>query len=126
MRNLFLVSFFASVVSLSPISARQQALVSDVERGEKLYSRRCGACHSVDASRIGPKHRGLLGRTAGSLPDYDYSEALSNSSVIWNKETLDAWLENPQSFIPGQKMGFRLKKEDERNDIIAYLVNLKD
>ncbi|WP_262694163.1 c-type cytochrome [Kordiimonas aquimaris] len=126
MRYSFRMFFLACLLSLNLAIAQQQVVANDVERGEKLYSRRCGACHSIDVNRIGPKHRGLLGRTAGSLTDYDYSDALSHSSVVWTKETLNAWLENPQALIPGQKMGFRLKKEDERQDIIAYLVRLKD
>lgn len=126
MRYPILISFLASLISLSTAAAQQQIVIADIDRGKELYNRRCGACHSIDTNRIGPKHKGLLGRTAGSLADYEYSEALSRSSLVWTKETLDAWLKNPQGLIPGQKMGFRLKNEAERDSIIAYLSSLND
>lgn len=126
MRYSFCILLLAGLVSISPAMAEKREVVGDAQRGENLYNRRCGACHSVDANRVGPKHHGLIGRKAGSVPDYDYSDALSHSSVVWTNETLDAWLKNPEALIPGQKMGFRLKKKDERNDIIAYLTKLSD
>lgn len=126
MRYPILISFLTSLISLNTAAAQQQIVLADIDRGKELYNRRCGACHSIDTNRIGPKHKGLLGRTAGSLADYEYSEALSRSSLVWTKETLDAWLKDPQGLIPGQKMGFRLKKEAERDSIIAYLSSLNE
>ena len=95
-------------------------LISMVE-AEALYTRRCGACHSVDANRIGPRHRSVVGRQAGSLTDYDYSDALQNAAFVWDATKLDQWLENPEQLVPGQKMGFRLSDEAERTAIIRYL-----
>ncbi|MEO1251318.1 MAG: c-type cytochrome [Pseudomonadota bacterium] len=89
--------------------------------GQALYARRCGACHSLDANRIGPRHRGVVGREAGSLPDYDYSDALRRATFIWDAEILDRWLTNPEATAPGQKMGFRLSNADERAQIVAFL-----
>jgi cytochrome c len=93
----------------------------DPERGERLYSSRCFACHSVDANRVGPRHRGVFGRKAGSVPDFDYSPAVKASAIVWNEATLDRWLTNPEALIPGQKMGFRVAEERDRADLIAYL-----
>ncbi len=93
----------------------------DVERGAQLYERRCFACHSLDANRIGPAHRGVFGRKAGTAPGFNYSPAVKNSAVVWDEQTLDRWLENPQALIPGQRMGFRMSDPDERADVIAYL-----
>ena len=93
----------------------------DLVEAEKLYTRRCGACHSIETNRIGPRHRGVVGREAGSLTDYVYSNALSEAQFVWNSESLDQWLTNPEAFVPGQKMGFRLSNADERKKIIAYL-----
>lgn len=95
--------------------------VAEVDKGRELYQRRCGACHSIDANRIGPKHRNVFGRKAGSEPDYNYSGALAQSELIWNEQTLDQWLTNPEATIPGQKMGYRLSNAEERKAIIAYL-----
>ena len=97
------------------------AAAGDPERGEDLYERRCFACHSLDANRVGPAHRGVFGRKAGGAPGYNYSPALGKSEIVWDEPALDKWLTNPQAFIPGQRMGFRLGNPDERADIIAFL-----
>jgi cytochrome c len=97
----------------------------DAAYGEELYNSRCVACHSPDANRVGPRHRGVVGRRAGSLPDFNYSKALKGSDVVWDDQTLDRWLTNPQAFIPGQRMNFRVANPNDRADIIAYLKTLK-
>jgi len=99
------------------------ATVRDGEagRGDALYEARCGGCHSLDANRIGPMHRGVFGRRAGSVADFDYSDALRNARVQWNAQTLDAWLRDPQALIPGQRMGYSLQSAEERAAIIDWL-----
>ena len=92
-----------------------------IAQAEQLYLRRCGACHSLDANRIGPRHRDVIGRQAGSLTDYDYSDALKRQTFIWDATHLQQWLANPESLVPGQKMGFRLSDVEERKAIILYL-----
>lgn len=121
-RGVFLALLVGGLVS-GPVAADQGG---NAERGAELYPRRCGACHSVDRDRVGPKHRGIVGRTAGTVPDYRYSRSLRQSEIVWNVETLDRWLSNPEAFIPGQKMGFRLSNAGERRDIIAYLRTLRE
>lgn len=93
----------------------------NIAHAEQLYLRRCGACHSLDANRIGPRHRDVIGRQAGSLTDYDYSDALKRQTFIWDATHLEQWLANPESLVPGQKMGFRLSDAAERKAIIHYL-----
>jgi|GEM_PF-1079905 len=95
-------------------------------RGAKLYQRRCAACHSLDQNRIGPKHRGLYGRAAGSVADFRYSPALQRLNIIWTAETLDIWLKNPTAFAPGTAMGFRVADPDDRKMIILYLKSATD
>ncbi len=93
----------------------------DAVKGEQLYESRCTGCHSVDANRVGPKHRGVVGRIAGSVADFNYSPALKKAGGPWTPERLDMWLTNPQKLIPGARMGFRLAKPEDRADVIAYL-----
>ena len=93
----------------------------DAVRGQQLYESRCIACHSVDQSRVGPAHQGVFGRRAGRVADYDYSAALKASKVVWSEKTLNAWLENPERTIPGQKMGYRVTEALDRADLVAYL-----
>ena len=95
-----------------------------ISQGEALYQRRCGACHSLDHNRIGPKHRSVFGSKAGSVDGFRYSRALQTLDVVWTEETLNAWLTNPTSFAPGTSMGFRLNNPEEREAIIAYLKSL--
>ena len=96
----------------------------DAAHGQEIYESRCVACHSVDANRVGPRHRGVFGRPAGSLADYNYSTALKAAQFTWNGETLDRWLTNPQALVPGQKMNFKVVNPRDRADVIAYLKTL--
>lgn len=92
----------------------------DPEHGERVY-RQCMACHTLDKNAIGPKHRDVFGRKAGSVADFDYSAALKGSNIVWDEATLDAWLANPQGFVPGSKMFFSVGNVQDRADVIAYL-----
>jgi cytochrome c len=95
-------------------------LSGDPTHGKTLYQA-CAACHSVDENDIGPMHRGVVGRRAGSVPDYNYSPALKNSGITWDEAQLDRWLINPSAMVPGTKMFFKLDDAQMRADIIAYL-----
>ena len=95
-------------------------LTGDAARGETLYEA-CQDCHSLDKNDVGPRHRGVFGRRAASLPDYDYSDALKSANIVWNAETLDKWLTDPQAVAPGAKMFFHLDNPQDRADVIAYL-----
>jgi cytochrome c len=95
-------------------------LTGDTNHGEVLYEA-CQDCHSLDKNDVGPRHRGVFGRKAASLPDYDYSDALKSANIVWNEETLDKWLTDPQAVAPGAKMFFHLDNPQDRADVIAYL-----
>lgn len=92
--------------------------------GQLLYEQKCAGCHAADANRVGPAHRGVFGRKAGSVPDFEYSSALKKSEVIWNEQTLQAWLADPEKLIAGQAMYFKVTSALSRQDIIAYLATL--
>jgi cytochrome c len=95
----------------------------DSAHGKMLYQG-CQACHSIDDNDLGPKHRGVVGRPAGSVVDYNYSAALKNSGLTWDEATLDRWLSNPSALVPGTKMFFKIDDPQARADIIAYLREL--
>ncbi|WP_245276354.1 c-type cytochrome [Methylocapsa aurea] len=92
----------------------------DPARGEALYQG-CTDCHSIEQNDVGPKHGNVFGRKAGAVSDYSYSPALKNSGIVWNEETLDKWLMDPQSLVPGAKMFFTVTNARDRSDIIAFL-----
>ena len=118
-RSLVLLTAALLCASIAPT-----ALAADAAHGEEIYNSRCIACHSPDANRVGPKHRGVIGRTAGTVPDFNYSKAVKSSGVVWSEGTLDKWLTNPQAFIPGQRMNFKVADPADRADLIAYLKTL--
>ncbi|MET0407079.1 MAG: cytochrome c family protein [Hyphomicrobium sp.] len=92
----------------------------DASHGEQIYQS-CQDCHSLDTNDVGPKHRGVFGRKAASVPDYSYSAALKNSGIIWDQDSLDRWLTDPQKLVPGSKMFFHLDAAQDRADVIEYL-----
>lgn len=96
----------------------------DPVRGKTLYQV-CMGCHSLDEDDVGPRHRGVVGRTAGSVPGYAYSPGLKSSHIVWDPDTLDRWLTNPQALIPGAKMFFAMPNPQDRADVIAYLAELR-
>lgn len=93
----------------------------DAVRGQTLYESRCIACHSIDANRVGPAHKGVFGRKAGAVAGYAYSDAVKASEIMWDERTLDKWLANPEQLIPGQKMSYSVPEAADRADLIAYL-----
>ena len=114
-----MIGRIALAAALALVAAEARA-AGDAERGEKLYEG-CQDCHSLDKNDVGPRHRGVFGRKAGSLPDYPYSDALKNAGFVWNEQTLDRWLTNPQAFVPGVRMFYHLDKAQDRADVIEFL-----
>ena len=106
-------------------TAMAMAPSGDPVRGGKLYAANCGSCHSLDANRVGPAHRGVYGRKAGTARGYAYSPAMHSARIVWNEATLDKFLTSPQTVVPGTKMTFGgLKDADKRKAVIAYLKSL--
>jgi cytochrome c len=101
--------------------AAATADAADAARGEQLYESRCFACHSLDANRVGPAHRGVVGRRVGTARGFEYSDALRAATIVWSEALIQRWLANPEALIPGQQMGFRLGDAQERADVAAFL-----
>ena len=97
----------------------------DPARGAQAYESRCGGCHSVESDRVGPRHRGVLGRRAGSVAGFDYSRALKASGLLWDARLLERWLADPEALVPGQRMGYSVADAAVRKDLVAYLATLK-
>ncbi len=89
--------------------------------GAALYLAKCGGCHSIATNRVGPAHKGVFGRKAGTEPGYRYSPALKSSAIIWNDRTLDRWLQDPQKLVKGSRMYLTVPDAAQRKAIIAYL-----
>jgi cytochrome c len=104
-------------------AARPSSEIS-AKRGQAIYAAKCSACHSLSENLTGPAHAGVFGRRVGTAQGFEYSSALLKSQVIWNRANLERWLTDPEKLIPGQRMGFRLPKAQERADVVAYLATL--
>lgn len=111
---------FAILFALALTTPSAALAAGDASHGEVLYEG-CQDCHSLDNNDVGPRHRGVYGRKAGSLPDYHYSDALKNANVVWDEKSLDQWLTDPQKFVPGAKMFYHLDNGQDRADVIEYL-----
>ena len=115
MRRLVLASLLAFCAAASASAA------PDAGRGEQIYTR-CLACHALTYDRVGPRHCGLFGRLAGSVPGFAYSPAMKKSKIIWNEKTLDLFLSKPLKMVPGTSMTYDgVPDPKERADLIAYL-----
>jgi cytochrome c len=94
------------------------------ERGKELFEKRCSGCHALDKDKEGPRLRGVFGRTSGTVPSFQYSEALKAAHLTWDAASLDKWLSGPDQFVPDTDMAFQLVKGEERAEVIAYLKQL--
>lgn len=92
--------------------------------GQALFQKRCGGCHALDADHEGPRLRGVVGRMAGTVKTFKYSDALKNAKHTWDEAKLDKWLTDTESVVPDNDMAFRVPKQEERAAIISYLKSL--
>jgi cytochrome c len=112
---------------LAAAAAPAQAAV-DAAAGQVLFTHKCAICHTVveGQNKAGPSLYGVVGRRAGSLATYTYSDAMKNANRTWDAATLDDYLQAPRQKIPGVKMIFAgLPDEADRQNVIAYLETLK-
>jgi cytochrome c len=101
------------------------ALAADLAGGQRLFVLRCASCHAVGPSAragFGPQLNAVIGRRAGSTPDFHYSPAMVKSNIVWNEKTLAAFLDSPSDFMPGTKMRFwGMSDRKQVGDLLAYL-----
>ncbi|NUT78882.1 cytochrome c family protein [Pseudomonas sp. C1C7] len=97
----------------------------DAEAGGKLFKRFCSGCHQIGESArafFGPQLNGIVGRPAASTTDYQYSDAMKSSGIVWTREKLAAYIEAPKTVVPGTRMIFWGMSDPEKiEDLLAYL-----
>jgi cytochrome c len=105
-------------------SASTASAAGDGAAGETKF-KVCRICHQIGEGAknfVGPELNGLVGRKAGTVPGYNYSDANKNSGITWDEATLAKYLRSPREIVPGTKMAFAgLSQEDDVQDVIAYL-----
>ena len=104
-------------------------------KGKKVAVRQCFACHDITQdkqNRVGPPLWGVYGKSAGWVEGYQYSEAhlSKKDSIVWDEANLDAYLIDPKSLIPGNKMaypvsGMKVMSDKQRKNVIEFLKSLK-
>ena len=121
----------AGFLALFALIGAAPATAEDLSNGASVF-RKCRACHDAGPNarnKVGPQLNGVFGRTAASLPDFNYSEAMKTAGekkLVWDDETLNGYLESPSTYLPKSKMAFAgVKVEKARADLIAYLKTLK-
>jgi cytochrome c len=109
--------------------ARPSLAAGDAAEGEKVFKRYCTTCHIATAKgspRQGPTLFGVVGRKAGSVEGFRYTNANRNSNLVWTEDQLDKYLTDPRAVVPGTSMAFAgVNNADDRQNLIAYLATLK-
>ena len=122
MRFITAVLTAMSIATLAAGPSRAQ----DAAAGEKVFAK-CKICHVADqdTNKVGPSLHGVIGRTAGTHPNFSYSPAMikaGKDGMVWNEDTLKPYLHNPREVGKGTKMAFAgLKSDEDVANVIAYL-----
>ncbi len=115
----------AFAAALAVVLAGGQAYAGDAKKGAKVF-KKCKACHTPESggkNKVGPNLFGIVGRQAGTVEGFKYSKAMLESGIVWGTEILDRYLKKPKDVVPRGKMTFPgLRKEDDRADVIAYIM----
>jgi cytochrome c len=103
----------------------QANAAGDAEAGGKLFKRVCGGCHQIGESArpfFGPQLNNVIGRVAGSTTDYQYSDAMRSSGIVWTREKLAAYIEDPKAVVSGTRMIFwGISDQEKIDDLLAYI-----
>ena len=124
-RNLVVALAAVGLFSASLAWFRWRQDATTVSTGRKLFDERCGVCHGTDAAGgEGPSLLGLVGRKAGTDPQFGYSRAMRASNLTWDLPTLDKFLTLPVALVPGTEMTMPTGAPEDRRALIAYLGTL--
>lgn len=116
-----------AVVAVAGLLA-SQAQADDAKHGAEVFQR-CAICHSNTkgaGAKIGPNLFGVVGRKAGTMPDFSYSAAMKGSGITWTPDKLAAYVEHPQQVVPGNRMAFAgITSKSDAEELVEYLATLK-
>ncbi|MEM7463806.1 MAG: cytochrome c family protein [Pseudomonadota bacterium] len=133
-KNKKLAPVLAAFLAAVTLSSNAAAMEGDAVKGKKVF-KKCAACHTVGESaknKVGPVLNDVVGRPAGTFADYKYGKSIiaaGEAGLVWNEEELFIYLVDPRKYLRAKlddkkaksKMTFKLKKEQDRLDVIAYL-----
>jgi cytochrome c len=114
---------FVAMVAVAGLAAGE-VRAQDAAAGEKVFGV-CKLCHQIGENAknaVGPVLNGVIGRKAGSVPGYSYSDANKNSGITWDEANFREYIKDPKAKVPGTKMIYAgLKDEQKVNDLVAFL-----
>ena len=123
-----IVTLSGMAYMLSSHSSLSQELVSQAKEAtseQQIFNNACRTCHTIKEgdNRQGPNLYKIIGRKAGSQPDYNYSSAMKGAGFVWDKEKLERFIANPDEVVPGNRMKpyTGLASSDDRAKIVAFL-----
>ncbi|WP_346771858.1 c-type cytochrome [Bradyrhizobium sp. 170] len=125
--RMFLISALSAIAFMlpSPSALPQASQGAGDASGQQAFNNACRTCHMVKEgdNRLGPNLHKIVGRKAGSLPDYGFSSAMKEAGFVWDEEKLDRFIANPDEVVPGNSMKpyGGLSSSDDRKKIIAFL-----
>ena len=112
------------VVAIMIAGSSASSMAQDAQKGAAVFNI-CLACHAIGPgaqNKIGPELNGLDGRKAGTVPNFEYSDANKNSGIVWNEGTFEEYIKNPAAKVPGTKMIFPgIKNDQQAKDLWAYV-----
>lgn len=124
-RNMRGFSFAIGGAAIAAALAAAPATAADAEHGKQLYLA-CAACHTDKPDALGPNLKGVVGRKAGALEDFRYSNPMKRANLVWDEANLREYLADPQAKVKGNRMPFGgLREAKDIDDVVAYLATLK-
>ena len=118
-------STFMILLSSSAVPQVPARTGADAGSGQLIFNNACRTCHTTKEgdNRLGPNLHNIIGRKAGSLPNFGYSSAMKGADFVWDKEKLDSFIANPDEIVPGNNMKpyGGLASAEERTKLIAFL-----
>lgn len=119
-----MISAGLALAAVLQVATSATATAADPAAGQKVFAV-CKACHQVGEKAkngVGPILNGVVGRPAGSVEGFKYSDAMKASGITWDEAALDEYLKDPKGKVPGNKMAYAgLKDDTKRANVIAYL-----
>jgi cytochrome c len=123
--SLLVCTIFLTFLGFSAVPEERELKGADREAGQLTFNNACRTCHTIKEgdNRLGPNLHNIIGRKAGSLPNYGYSSAMKGADFVWDKEKLDRFIAKPDEVVPGNNMKpySGLTSADDRTKIIVFL-----
>ncbi len=119
----------ASALALTALATVPASAEGDAAAGEKIFNTKCKVCHQIGPGAknfVGPDLNGVIGRKAGAVEGYSYSDAMKASGLTWDEATFKEYIKDPKAKVPGIKMIFAgLPKDTDQDNLYAYLAQFK-